>query len=212
MDASVYKRPNKPKRVIVKDRTRSAPSALPELPHPVTVDSTTECHVTPPDVAEGMVDYLMEPSRYSGDVLTLEPHGGTGNLVQALYDAGQSPCELVIIERYFGLCQAMRERFPSERYQGGADPLHVCFLEYARTAQRMVTFPRIIMNPPFKQAKRHMNAALSLLGRGGHAFPACLVALVPVTYHHNEAETLETLPNDTFASAKVYTKIVRFLR
>ncbi|MEM8561511.1 MAG: methyltransferase type 11 [Pseudomonadota bacterium] len=212
MDASVYKRPNKPKRVIVKDRSRSAPCALPELPELITVDSATECHVTPPGVADSMVDYLMEPSRYSGDVLTLEPHGGTGNLVQALYNADQSPIELVIIERYLGLCQAMRERFPGERYKGGVDPLHVCFLEYAETAQRMVTFPRIIMNPPFKQAKRHVNAALSLLGRGGHDFPACLVALVPVTYQHDEAETLETLPNDTFASAKVYTKIVRFLR
>jgi hypothetical protein len=53
-----------------------------------------------------------------------------------------------------------------------------------------------------------MAAALSMLCRGAHD-GASLVALVPVTYQHPDAEELETLPNDTFASAKVYTKIVR---
>jgi hypothetical protein len=50
------------------------------------------------------------------------------------------------------------------------------------------------------------------MGRHGHAEPATLVALVPVTFSHDEAETLETLPSDTFATAKVFTKIIRVRR
>ena len=36
-----------------------------------------------------------------------------------------------------------------------------------------------------------------------------LVALVPITFQHDEAETLENLSNDTFSAAKVNTKIIR---
>jgi hypothetical protein len=50
------------------------------------------------------------------------------------------------------------------------------------------------------------------MGRGGHAEPATLVALVPITFQHDDAETLETLPPDTFATAKVHTKIIRIER
>lgn len=71
-----------------------------------------------------------------------------------------------------------------------------------------VEFPRIIMNPPFSSVRKHIAAALRLMGRGGHAEPARLVALVPITFDHPEAVTLETLPADTFATAKVNTKII----
>jgi hypothetical protein len=75
-----------------------------------------------------------------------------------------------------------------------------------------VEFPRVIMNPPFSDVRKHVAAALSLMGRGGHAEPATLVALVPITFQHDDAETLETLPPDTFATAKVHTKIIRIER
>ncbi|MNE94482.1 hypothetical protein D3C80_1924490 [compost metagenome] len=68
------------------------------------------------------------------------------------------------------------------------------------------------MNPPFREVKKHMNAALSLMGQGGHMEAAVLVALVPVTYNHDDAETLEYLPATTFANAKVNTKIIRIFR
>lgn len=42
--------------------------------------------------------------------------------------------------------------------------------------------------------------------------PATLVALVPVTFEHPEAEHLETLPPDTFSTARVHTKIIRIRR
>lgn len=34
--------------------------------------------------------------------------------------------------------------------------------------------------------------------------------LVPITYQHNDMETLEELPRDTFSTAQVSTKIIRF--
>jgi len=67
------------------------------------------------------------------------------------------------------------------------------------------------MNPPFKAIKKHINAALSLLGTDAHD-TAVLVALVPVTFNHDEAETLEELPRDTFSTAQVSTKIIRVER
>ena len=42
--------------------------------------------------------------------------------------------------------------------------------------------------------------------------PATLVALVPVTFEYPEAEQLETLPPDTFSTARVHTKIIRIRR
>lgn len=73
-------------------------------------------------------------------------------------------------------------------------------------------YPRIIMNPPFSEVRKHIAAALTLLGRGGHEAHAVLVALVPTTFVHPNAETLEILPTDTFATAKVHTKIIRITK
>ena len=56
-----------------------------------------------------------------------------------------------------------------------------------------------------------MNAALSLLGRNGHQ-DAILVALVPITYKHEDMETLDILERDTLPHINVSTKIIRFIR
>ena len=79
-----------------------------------------------------------------------------------------------------------------------------CFLEYAKTSER---YSQIIMNPPFKTIKAHMKAAISLLDS-----PGVLVALVPITYEHPEAELIETLDSETFSTARVNTKIIRIER
>jgi phospholipid N-methyltransferase len=204
MRKTVYRRPNKPATMAV--YRREDPHGLEPLrsSEVVAVDCFTECHVTPPEVAARMVNYL----GWLGDIMTLEPQAGTGNLIQALYDAGLSPYELTAIERHSGLCEAVRRRFKDEQY---IDPMNRCFLDYAKEAKGRIEFPRIIMNPPFRHVKQHMEAAISLLGPGGHDF-ASLVALVPVTYEHDEAEELERLPVDTFSTAKVYTKIIRIMR
>jgi hypothetical protein len=86
-----------------------------------------------------------------------------------------------------------------------------CFLEYAEEWAGRGDYPRIIMNPPFKQVRKHMAAALSLLGRGGHSCPAVLVALVPITFQHEDSLLMEELPNDTFSSCQVCTKIIRLI-
>lgn len=202
MNRSIYKRPNKPAHVIVRNRERLPERVTAPLPEPLIVDRATECHVTPPDVAARMVEYLGPV----GDFLTLEPSAGTGNLLYALFESGHSQYETVAIERHAGLCNAIRERtMPRGQY---VNPIGECFLEWA-IERPGALFPRILMNPPFRQLKKHMDAALRMLGPAGHS-EAVLVALVPCTYEHDDMETVEHLGPDTFSTAAVHTKIVRF--
>lgn len=195
---AIYSRPAKPLRVMVKSREDAAAPSAAAIAAPVIVDKATECHVTPSDVAARMVQYL----GHAGDYLTLEPSAGTGQIARALLASGHSVAELVLVERHIGLAGAL--------HSFGAAVINQCFLEYAAEARGKVEFPRIIMNPPFSDARKHIAAARALLGRGGHAAPAVLVALVPVTFPEDGAERLETLPDDTFATARVVTKIIRF--
>lgn len=136
-----------------------------------------------------------------GDYLTLEPSAGTGNITRALLDSGHSRYELCQVERHNSMAAALHKYGPV---------INRCFLEYAADARGKVEFPRIIMNPPFSDVRKHIAAARSLMGSGGHAEAPTLVALVPVTFEADGMETLEHLPDDTFATAKVRTKIVRF--
>lgn len=197
MKPSVYTRPAKPLRVAVKRREDFAKVEIAEAPEVVAVDKFTECHVTPPDVAARMVRYLGPV----GDYLTLEPSAGTGNITRALLDSGHSRYELCQVERHNSMAAALHKYGPV---------INRCFLEYAADARGKVEFPRIIMNPPFSDVRKHIAAARSLMGSGGHAEAPTLVALVPVTFEADGMETLEHLPDDTFATAKVRTKIVRF--
>lgn len=200
MKASIYTRSGKPLFVQVKRRDDFASLAKANaLPEPVTVDAASECHVTPDVVAARMVDYLGR----QGDYLTLEPSAGTGQLVRALFAAGHSRYELTMVERHIKLANNLRALGPV---------INRCFLEYAEETRGKVEFPRVIMNPPFSQVRKHIAAALSLMGRNGHAEPPVLVALVPITFEHPGAETLEELPADTFATAKVHTKIIRITK
>jgi hypothetical protein len=196
MKPSVYRRPDKPLFIPVtrRDDFEALPKAEPV--EVVAVDKFTECHVTPPDVARRMVGYLGR----RGDFLTLEPSAGTGNLTRALLDSGHSRYELTQVERHIKLASTL--------YQFGP-VINRCFLEYAAEARGKVEFPRIIMNPPFSEVRKHIAAARSLLHPGGHAERPCLVALVPITFADPDAETLEELPDDTFATARVRTKIIR---
>lgn len=196
---AIYSRPKKPMTIPVRKRGEVAPLELVTAPEIIAVDRATECHVTPDDVAGRMVEYLGPV----GDYLTLEPSAGTGQLARALIAAGHSPHELTMIERHHKLAAMVRKIGPT---------IHGCFLEYADEVKGRAEFPRIIMNPPFREVRKHIAAALSLLGRGGHAEPATLVALVPVTFEHPEAEHMETLPPDTFSTARVHTKIIRIRR
>lgn len=194
---AMYFRPDKPLKIPVRDTRAPEPIAKIDTPEIVAVDRATECHVTPDNVARRMVSYLGPV----GDYLTLEPSAGTGSLVRALLASGHSDCELCMVERHNTLASGLHRFGPV---------MNRCFLEYAEEARGKVDFPRVIMNPPFSKVRQHVKAALSLMGRNGHQEPATLVALVPVTFDLPGSEHLETLPPDTFATAKVHTKIIRF--
>lgn len=196
MKRAVYTRPDKPMRLVALRRERFGDLEKVELAEPIMVDRATECHVTPDDVAARMVDYLGP----QGDWLTLEPSAGTGQLSRALLAAGHSKYELVQVERHIKLAAGLH---------AFGSVVNRCFLEWADEVAGKVEFPRIIMNPPFSDVRKHVAAAVRLLGRNGHTEPPTLVALVPITFQHPDAEHLETLPSDTFATAKVHTKIVR---
>lgn len=194
-----FNRPDKPMFVSATRRERFSDLEKVDLAEPVIVDRATECHVTPDDVAARMVRYLGR----RGDFMTLEPSAGTGQLSRALLAAGHSRYELVQVERHIKLAAGLH---------AFGSVINRCFLEYAADARGKVEFPRVIMNPPFSEVRKHVAAALSLMGRNGHDCPPVLVALVPITFQHPDAEELEILPRDTFATARVTTKIIRITK
>ena len=199
MDISLFTRPNKPKYMDVTLR-RDAPPIPTEndLAKPLEISGMTECHVTPSNICARMVDYL----EADPEMMTLEPSAGTGNLISALIDSGHSEREIFAVEWSQDLYAHTQKRFKEVSIRRG------CFLEYAEAVNYYAgEFPRIIMNPPFRKIKQHMNAAINLLADDG-----VLVALVPITYKHPDAIELETLDSNTFASAKVNTKIIRIER
>ncbi|WP_310530751.1 methyltransferase type 11 [Novosphingobium sp.] len=195
MKPELYRMAKRPAFLPVKRREDFAPIEKTEAPEIVAVDRFTECHVTPADVAARMVEYLDVSPSQCGQVL--EPSAGTGNLSRALSTAGFGPSQIVQVERHIRLSQGLHD-FGSVANR--------CFLEYAAEMRGRAEFDRIIMNPPFSDVRKHVAAARDLLAPGG-----VLVALVPVTFREGQ-ETLETLPPDTFANAKVYTKIIRICR
>lgn len=196
MKRSVYTRPDKPLRVLVRRRDDFAKIDVAATPDIIALDKATQCHVTPPDVAARMVGYLGEV----GDFLTLEPSAGTGNLSRALIESGHSRCELVQVERHI--------RLSCHLHQFGT-VINRCFLDYAAEVRGRVAFQRILMNPPFDDVRRHIGAARDLMRANGHSEAPTLVALVPSTFETDDMETLEYLPDDTFAMARVRTKIIR---
>lgn len=204
MDKSLYTRPNKARTMLVKGRRRAPTQALPELSPIVAIGRDSECHVTPENAANTMVEALEAAT----DDNVLEPQAGTGNLVKTLLDYGHSPSRITMVERSYQLCEGLKLRFDITLVP---DPINQCFLEYAKASKSTVGYSRIMCNPPFRKAKAHINSALDLLTTYANR-NAILVALVPITFKHDEAELIEILPNDTFTTAAVHTKIIRIVR
>lgn len=200
MNPSLYARPNKPRKMTVTRREDAPEMARPQPVEILEVDSFTECHITPDEVAETMASYL-----YDNGGLILEPQAGTGALIEGLNAMGFDIGRVVAVERHIKLSNTLHERFND----GLSEIVNDCFLEFAQRIEGRFFYQNIIMNPPFKAVKKHMKAALSLLSKEPDS---SLVALVPVTYQHEDAETLDILDNETFPTAKVNTKIIRFLR
>ena len=203
MRKSVYTRPEKPMFVSVQRRTcptlPQAPEIAEMIAEPLVIDKASECHITPPDVARRMVEYLGP----AGDYATLEPSAGTGALVSALLASGHSKGEITAVERHYKLAAKVATL--------GVPVIQECFMGYAERVRGKVAFPRIVMNPPLSKVRRHIKAALTLLDQSGHREPATLVALAPVTFAHEGAEELEVLPENTFSTCVVRTKIIRIV-
>lgn len=202
MNNNLYKRPDKPRTVNYQTRSNEAvPPSFDKLPEPIAVNKETECHVTPLDIARRMVSYANIDLSFDLDFNVLEPHAGTGQIVQAYLDAGLMKNEIVTVEKNYDLCDSIYKRFNSEII-----PEHNCFLEFSENYQGQ-PFHAIVCNPPFKKIKKHINAAVNLLA------PGCsLVSIVPSTFNHHDHVVLEHLSADTFASTKVNTKIIRITK
>ena len=187
MRQSVYTRPDKPTFKPIRRRDRVEVTA-PEIITPVTVHTSTQCHVTPPEIAAEMVSYLDAP----GDAMVLEPSAGTGSLIKALQETGHN--RITAVEQSYDLCQTLQEH---------VQPVNACFLDWSKSA---VMFSHIIMNPPFKGVKKHLDSAMSLLANNGK-----IVALVPITYQNERATTIRELSPDTFSTVRVNTKLIEVI-
>jgi phospholipid N-methyltransferase len=204
MNSSLFTRPNKP--VICKqfDFNIKAP-IITELQAPkmIAVDKSTQCHVTPANVAGRMVAYM----RYEHATVNktgmsiLEPHAGTGQLVQACLDAGILGSHILAIELHHTLCEVLNDKFAPFVCVNQGD-----FLEHDTSDPENLE-DRIICNPPFSNVVKHIDKVYECLKPGGVA-----ICLVPVSYKKLEHEVLEVLPADTFATCTVYTKIIRIMK
>lgn len=192
MNKAVYKRPDKPRTMYV--RPREAPPAMAgDLPEaPIMIHVSTECHVTPPLVASRMADYL-----HGEGHIILEPSAGTGSLIAEVIDQARA---VHAVELNLELSDALLIKFPD---QVKFSLWQMDFTTWRENSGLELFYTRILMNPPFQKVKRHMEAAIDLLAPGGR-----IIALVPITYHHDQAETLEELGPETFSSAQVNTKII----
>ena len=106
MDSSLFVRPEGAYTTIVRERPRVAVPAPLAVPKLITVDKSTECHVTPLSVGQKMVSYL---GNITGPAF--EPEGGTGNLIQCLLEAGCPAGHITSVEKDVTLYQAIRDRF-----------------------------------------------------------------------------------------------------
>lgn len=191
MNSACYQRPHKPlctSRRALDLADLEAGGAAPSRPFrpPVTVPAHLECHVTPPDVAARMAARL--PDRDALDVL--EPSAGTGAILRAIREA-RPLARVQAVEVFRPLWERLTEEGHAATW---AD-----FDEWA--TETPLRFDAVVMNPPFRRARAHVAAAKRLLRPGG-----LLIALVPVTFPLGFE--LERLGPDTFAAARVVTKIV----
>lgn len=195
MDSSLFTRPDKPDQMEVKRRGTGF-FVNPAISHSLkrerlTVSADTECHTTPPNEAAFMANFF----KHIEGKTFLEPHAGTGALIKALLDVGVKSHQITANERNVSLHDRL------STVHSDIKIFNQCIFEFEEEANGKFDF--IIANPPFKKIKKHMKSCLNLLNDFG-----VMVALVPITYSHPNAITLKKLDSDTFAYAKVSTKII----
>jgi phospholipid N-methyltransferase len=202
MNNSCFIRPNKPMTCAVLDfsNIKKPDEFNIKIPKLIAVDKSTQCHVTPAQVAGRMVEYLdYEHATINKAAMSiLEPHAGTGQLVQACMDAGILRSNILAIELNHTLVNVLNDKFAPFLCVNQGD-----FLEHDISDPENLE-DRIICNPPFSNVVKHIDKVYKCLKSGGLA-----VCLVPISYNKIVHEVLEVLPVDTFASCKVSTKIIR---
>ena len=198
MDASLVVRPNKPDHLVVHQRTNKTNISLVAAPKMLSVDKSTECHVTPDDIAFEMVSYLDDFKNKK----ICEPESGTGQILQAMFDHGINASQITAIEKQKSLTDFIKNRFIGHEK---LKILNSCFIEYGFKNKNK--FDAFIMNPPFKTAKKHIQTAFESLKNKG-----VIIALVPSTFNFEKAETLRELDKTVFKFAKVNTKIIRIIK
>lgn len=204
MNTNCFTRPDKPLTCKRPDFDVPIPIVDMNAPKLLTVDASTECHVTPSNVAARMASYLRYEHVNLGherSMSIIEPHGGTGQLVQACLDVGALGSNMLTIEQHHKLVEVLENKFSPfvKIHQGN------CFDDYFNFC--LGEYDRVIANPPFKQVLKHVERIYQFLKVGGIA-----VCLVPTAYKKIEHEVLDILPNDTFLNCKVNTKIIRIIK
>lgn len=205
MRASIYTRPNKPLTIDVRQRKRGS-ELLPRIAAglqsisdhaPLAVDSATECHVTPEAQAVALCEYSSFDRCEAIELL--EPSAGTGRIVTAAQSYFTN-ARFMAVERHYGLFERLSGQFNDQSIR----LVNGCFLEVSNSL--LASFDLILMNPPFKNVRKHIEAAISCLKSGGE-----LVAIVPITFDHPGAETMEIL-GAVFSNTEVKTKIIKICR
>jgi len=143
--------------------------------------------VTPPEIAEKMVDYL----DVQDGMCTLEPSAGTGPLVKAVLDRVDT--EVLAYEINMDLCSALRQKFPDYKCQ-------VRQKDFLEVTDFNGCYPRIIMNPPFVNGSdiKHINHALTFLRPGGRLVALCANGPRQRAAFMDIAEHWEDLPEKSF--------------
>lgn len=203
MNLNCFARPNKPLTCKRPNFDIKVPIVDIHAPKLLKVDSSTECHTTPDHVADLMVSYLEyePPTIDKAGSTILEPHAGTGQLVQALLNADIESWRINTIEKHNKLVDHMAERFKGLSVNFNQGDFLTDYNEFAGE------YNRIICNPPFKQIIKHIDQVYKCLKVGGVA-----ICLVPSTYKKIDHEVLEELDSNTFSYAKVNTKIIRITK
>jgi phospholipid N-methyltransferase len=149
--------------------------------------------ITPPDLADKVIEYAdLEPG-----MCVLEPSLGTGNLVKAVIDKVDT--EVFGYEINQDLCSILSATFPSYKLQvRQAD-----FLSVESPQSEVMMFPRIVMNPPFKNGDdiKHIKHALTFLEPGGKLVAICANGPRQREQLMSIADHWEDLPEGTFKSS-----------
>lgn len=201
MKKSVYSRPNKPLEGTVKKRN-TGQDLLPRIMQGISglndtleVDYSTECHVTPEREALSLLDYTS--FNIDDHIDILEPQAGTGSILKVI-ERNFVNSNIMAVELNQKLFCTLQNDFSDKK---NIRLVNSCFIDASNNL--ISSFDLVLMNPPFRYAKQHIEAALSCLKKGGE-----LIAIVPSTYKHGDFITVKQL-DQVFSNTKANTKIIK---